>query len=189
MKPSVVDSRISIDEVNRLDQADALALLGGLFEDSPWIVTRALAEGPFPSRGALYEALCESVDRLDREQKIALIRAHPDLVGRAALAGTLSKDSTAEQRAAGLSADALAPDEIARFQQANADYQDRFGFPFVICARENRKESILQGFTERLPHDRETEITTAIREIKRIAWHRLDDLVSGETVPGDGGQP
>jgi OHCU decarboxylase len=173
-------SRISIARVNQIDMATALDLLGGLFEDSPWIVARALEARPFASRTALYDALCTSVDRLDRERKIALIRAHPDLVGRAALAGTLSKESTAEQRAAGLSADALTPDEVARFREANAAYQERFGFPFVICARENRKESILRGFGERLPHDRETEIATAIGEIRRIAWHRLDDVVKDD---------
>lgn len=182
----MTDSRLSIDEVNRLDPAHGLDLLGGVFEDSPWIVGRALEAGPFASRDALYRALCDSVEGLDRERKIALIRAHPDLVGRAALAGTLSKDSTAEQREAGLSADALTADEIARFQEANAAYQERFGFPFVICARENRKESILRGFAERLGHDRETEIATAIREIRRIAWYRLDDLVSDDA--GDDGE-
>lgn len=177
MNPVVADSRISIAQVNRLDPAEALDLLGGLFEDSPWLVAQALEGRPFASRDALYKALCGIVDGLDRGQTIALIRAHPDLVGRAALAGTLSKESTAEQRATGLSVDALTPDEVARFREANAAYQERFGFPFVICARENRKESILRGFAERLPHDRETEIATAIGQIRRIAWYRLDDLV------------
>ncbi|HEV2067492.1 MAG TPA: 2-oxo-4-hydroxy-4-carboxy-5-ureidoimidazoline decarboxylase [Thermomicrobiales bacterium] len=186
MSPVQPDTRISVGGLNRLDRREALDLLGGLFEDSPSIVARALEGGPFASRDALYRALCDSVDRLDRERKIALIRAHPDLVGRAGLAGTLSRDSTAEQRAAGLSADALAAGEVARFQEANAAYQERFGFPFVICARENRKESILRGFAERLGHDRETEIATAIREIRRIAWYRLDALVSDDA--GDDGE-
>ena len=187
MSPPTTNTRLSIDEVNRIDPAHGLDLLGGLFEDSPWIVARALEQRPFASREVFYGVLCGIVDSFEREQKVALTRAHPDLVGRAALAGTLSRDSTAEQRVAGLAADALTPDEVARFQQANAAYQERFGFPFVICARENRKESILRGLAERLSNDREVEIATAIREIRRIAWYRLDDLVSDDA--GDDREP
>jgi len=181
VSPVSPDPRVSIGRLNQLHPTEALGLLGGLFEDSPWIVDRALEAGPFASRDALYRALCSSVDGLDREQKIALIRAHPDLVGRAALARTLGRESTSEQQVAGLSADALTADEIARFQEANAAYQERFGFPFVICARENRKESIFRGFAGRLGHDQETEIATAIQEIQRIAWHRLNDLIRDDT--------
>lgn len=174
-----------MEEVNRINPSRGLDLLGGLFEDSPWIVARALERRPFASREAFYKALRKVVDNLDREQKVALIRAHPDLVGRAALAGTLGQASTTEQRAAGLGADALTPDEITRFGEMNATYRERFGFPFVICARENRKESILRGLAERLPNDREVEIATAIRQIQRIAWYRLDDVVRDD-AGGDG---
>ncbi len=174
--------RVSIEGVNRLDPARALELLGELFENTPAIVARTLERRPFASRDALYRALCATVEALDREQKLALIRAHPDLVGRTALMGTLGKDSTAEQRAAGLSADALTTDEIGRFQRANALYGKRFGFPFVICARENRKANILRGLADRLPNDRETEIANAIREIERIALHRLVALVRDDAA-------
>lgn len=170
--------RLTIDEVNGLAPGDALDLLGGLFEGPPSIVAATLAGRPFASRDTLYDALCATADGLDRERTLALIQAHPDLVGRAALAGTLNPESTAEQDVAGLSADALTRDEIARFQEMNAHYQQRFGFPFVICARENRKESILRGLAGRLTHDQETEVANAIREIERIAWHRLAALVS-----------
>lgn len=178
----VVDSRISIAQVNQLGTATAVDLLGGLFENTPSIVARALERRPFASRDALFEAMRATVRDLDRDQQLALIRAHPDLVGRAALAATLSKDSTAEQRAAGLSAEALTPAELGRFRDLNAEYQERFGFPYVICARENRKESILRGLAERLAHDLETEIASALREIERIAWHRLDALVSDDAA-------
>jgi 2-oxo-4-hydroxy-4-carboxy-5-ureidoimidazoline decarboxylase len=109
-------------------------------------------------------------------------------VGRAALAGTLTPESNREQASAGL--DRLTPDEIATFARLNAAYRDRFGFPFVICARENKKESILAGFSARLGHAREREIATALDEIARIAHSRLLDFVDPdrrggfETRPG-----
>jgi OHCU decarboxylase len=109
------------------------------------------------------------------QQQIALLRAHPDLVGRAALDGTLSQASTNEQAAAGL--DRLTPEEIATFQRLNQTYQDQFGFPFVICARENKKESILDGFVTRLQHTQQEEIEIALGEVAKICALRLYDLV------------
>ena len=107
---------------------------------------------------------------------MALLRAHPDLVGRAALAGTLGPASTAEQAAAGL--DHLSSDEIATFQRYNAAYREKFGFPFVICARENKKESILAGFGARLEHTREEEIATGLGEVAKICALRLGNLIA-----------
>jgi OHCU decarboxylase len=105
-----------------------------------------------------------------------LIQAHPDLVGRAALAGTLTPQSNVEQVSAGLHE--LTPDEIATFQRFNQAYRDRFGFPFIICARLNKKEAILAAFPKRLAHSREQEIETALEEIFKIARLRLEDLVA-----------
>ena len=166
-----------MSDVDTLDRDRFVELFGGLFEGSPWIAAEARPSRPWGSREALHRALVAAVEKAGAERQIALILAHPDLVGRAALVGALTRDSTSEQRAAGLDPDALTPAEIARFQEANAAYRNRFGFPFVICARENRKESILAGLAARLDNDRETEIATALREIHRIAWHRLADLV------------
>jgi OHCU decarboxylase len=112
------------------------------------------------------------------EQKIALIQSHPDLVGRAALAGTLTPASTNEQASAGL--DRLSPAEIATFTRFNAEYRARYGFPFVICARENKKESILAGFEVRLQHTREEEIEVALAEVAKICALRLRDLIRSE---------
>src|SRR5690606_39037515 len=97
------------------------------------------------------------------------------LVGRLARAGQLTHESTREQASAGL--DRLSPDEIAAFDRHNAAYQAKFGFPFVICARENRKDAILAAFPVRLAHSREQEIATALAEIGKIAWLRLADAV------------
>ena len=137
--------RLAMSDVNALDRQAFVARFGALFEDSPWIAAEAWDSRPWSSPEALHAAMLEGVARASQERQLALIQAHPDLVGRAALAGTLSKASTAEQRAAGLDPDALTADEIARFQEANAAYQAKFGFPFVICARENTKDAIVAG--------------------------------------------
>ncbi|HKS71314.1 MAG TPA: 2-oxo-4-hydroxy-4-carboxy-5-ureidoimidazoline decarboxylase [Ktedonobacterales bacterium] len=169
---------ISLATLNALDRDAFTVALADLFEGPPEIVAAAWARRPFASREALHAALCEVMRALPDERKVALIRAHPDLVGRAALAGTLSPASTAEQAAAGL--DNLTPGEIAAFQQLNAQYQARFGFPFVICARENRKQSILAGFAARMEHTHEQEIATALAEVAKICWLRLRDTVAAE---------
>jgi 2-oxo-4-hydroxy-4-carboxy-5-ureidoimidazoline decarboxylase len=120
------------------------------------------------------------VKNAGEDRQIALIRAHPDLVGRAALAGTLTAESASEQAAAGLNV--LSTDEIAWFQRQNAAYQDKFGFPFVICARLNKKTSILNGFEQRLKNPRPQEIQIALEEIFKIAEFRLRDLISGQMI-------
>jgi OHCU decarboxylase len=107
--------------------------------------------------------------------KLALIRAHPDLAGKAAIAGDLTAESTREQASAGL--DRLTPDEYATFIRLNTTYRERFEFPFIICVREHTKESILARFEERLAHDRDREIEAALTEIGKIARLRLLDTV------------
>jgi OHCU decarboxylase len=169
---------IALATFNTLDRDTFTAALAGLFEGPPWIVARAWERRRFASREALHQACCEVMYGATEDEQVALIRAHPDLVGRAALAGTLSSASTAEQAAAGL--DRLTPDEIADFTRLNAEYQARFGFPFVICARENKKESILAGFSARLTNSREREIQAALAEIAKIGWLRLLDTVSAD---------
>lgn len=164
-----------MDDLNALDQAGFVAALGAVFEGPPWIVTQAWARRPFESPSHLHRALCGVMYGAPREQQVALIQAHPDLVGRAALAGTLTTASTREQAAAGL--DRLSPDEITTFTRLNAAYRERFGFPFVICARENKKESILAGFATRLDNTRDQEIATALDEIAKIGLLRLRDMV------------
>jgi OHCU decarboxylase len=173
----------TISDINTLSDDDAIALLGGLFEHSPWIVRETWVHSPFASVESLHAALCQTLRSATGEHQLALIRAHPDLVGRAALAGTLTRESTGEQRAAGLGPDDLTPHDVDTFRRYNAAYQERFGFPFVICARENRKGSILAGFETRLDNDPETERQTALGEIERIAWYRLTDLVENDPIP------
>jgi OHCU decarboxylase len=165
----------TLTAINRWDQAAFVAALGFLFEDSPWIAAQAWARRPFASLDQLHQACCDVMWAATPAAQLALIQAHPDLVGRAARAGTLTPASTREQAAAGL--DQLTPDEIATFTRLNAAYWERFGFPFVICARANKKDSILAGFAARLHNTREAEIETALTEIAKIAHLRLRDTV------------
>src|SRR5829696_4450098 len=167
-------------EIEALDRETFVERLGFLFEGSPWIAAEAWDSRPWRTREALHAALLEVVARASQERQLALIQAHPDLVGRAALAGTLTPESTTEQRTAGLDPNELSQEEIAWFRDTNETYQARFGFPFVICARENQKDAITAGLVARLGNDRRTEIETALREIGRIAWHRLGDVVADD---------
>lgn len=173
-------TRISIYEINTLDKNSFIHTLTGLLEGPPWIVTQAWSSRPFTSREQLHQTLCTIMYQAPIGQQIALLNAHPDLVGRAALAGTLSPASTNEQVAAGL--DRLTLDEIATFQRLNQTYRDQFGFPFVICARENKKESILNGFVVRLQHTKQQEIEIALGEVAKICALRLHDLIDETSI-------
>lgn len=166
---------ITLQEVNSLDRDGFLARFGSLFEGSPWIAGQTWEAGPFGDFEQLHESMCAVMYGATQEQKLALIGAHPDLVGRAALAGTLTPESTKEQTSAGL--DRLSDEEIAAFVRLNQAYRDRFGFPFVICARENKNDSILAGFETRLGNTPDQEIDAALREIAKIAYLRLVDIV------------
>ncbi|HLZ56217.1 MAG TPA: 2-oxo-4-hydroxy-4-carboxy-5-ureidoimidazoline decarboxylase [Ktedonosporobacter sp.] len=166
---------LTLQTINNLDQQSFTTALSGLFEGPPWIVSQAWHARPFTSLEHLHKALCQVMYNSSVEQQVALLQAHPDLVGRAALAGTLSPASTGEQAAAGL--DRLSPAEIATFQQFNQAYRERFGFPFVICARANKKESILAGFAARQHNSRLQEIATALGEVAKICSFRLQDLI------------
>ncbi|NNJ11046.1 2-oxo-4-hydroxy-4-carboxy-5-ureidoimidazoline decarboxylase [Chloroflexales bacterium ZM16-3] len=166
---------IALAELNRLDCAGFVTVVGHVFEHSPWIAEAAWPTRPFADLTALHAALCAVVDASGQERQLALIRAHPDLAGRLARAGQLGADSTQEQQSAGL--DALSPDEAAQFDTYNSTYRERFGFPFVICARENKKAAILAAFPIRIANTREAEIAVALAEIAKIALLRLQDAV------------
>jgi OHCU decarboxylase len=168
---------MTLSDLNSLDQAGFEAVCGPLFEGSPWIAARTWERRPFSSLDVLLSELSVTVDHASEAEQIGLIRAHPDLVGRLAGQRKLSRESTKEQAAAGL--EALSEREVALFYRFNGEYREKFGFPFVICARENRKEAILDAFPRRLSHTRTQEVGTALAEIKKIARLRLLDRVAG----------
>lgn len=140
-----------------------------LFEHSPWIEARADA---LPSSGNRHADLMAVVHAATPEEQLALIRAHPELAGKAAIDRTLTEASAAEQASAGL--DRLSEDEFARFHALNAAYRERFGFPFIICVRLTDKAGILAAMEARLANDRDTEIATAIAQIGEIVRLRLE---------------
>ena len=168
---------MTLAQLNSFSRDEFVRVVGPVFEHSPWIAEATWAKRPFASVEELHRSLCQTVTDAGEEKQLALICAHPDLVGRLALAGGLTRESTNEQASAGL--DTLTPEETALFQTNNAAYKERFGFPFIICARLNRKEAILNGFKVRLQNSREQEIRTALAEIGKIARLRLADIVSG----------
>jgi 2-oxo-4-hydroxy-4-carboxy-5-ureidoimidazoline decarboxylase len=167
---------LTIAALNGLDRDAFVAAVGHVFEHSPWIAAAAWERRPFATLHDLHAALCAVVRAAGEERQLALIRAHPDLAGRVALAGELTAESAREQAAAGLTA--LSAAELERFTTFNEAYKARFGFPFVICARENKRDAILATFPVRLANGRDEEIGTAIGEVEKIAWLRLRDAVA-----------
>jgi len=163
-----------ISGLNNLGRESFVKKIGPVFEHSPWIADEAWSKRPFAGLDSLHRALCDTVKNSGEEKQLALIRAHPDLVGKLALAGQLTTESTGEQASAGLNK--LSQQEVDLFQKQNAAYKNKFGFPFVICARLNKKEAIIAGFERRLNNSREQEIKTALEEIFKIAKLRLRDL-------------
>jgi len=162
--------------LNQADRETFLRVCGPLFEHSPWIAERTFNKRPFASLDDLHAALVQTVRTASTDEQVKLIAVHPDLVGRLAREGRLTSESTREQAAAGLAQ--LSADEVERFERYNAEYRTRFGFPFVICARENKKEAILAAFPLRLQNSRQQEIDTALTEIAKIARLRLLDAVT-----------
>jgi OHCU decarboxylase len=166
---------MTLAQLSSLSRDEFVRVVGPVFEHSPWIAEVAWAMRPFASVEGLHAVMCDIVRAAGEEKQLALIRAHPDLVGKLALTGQLTKESTGEQASAGL--DRLTVQEVELFQQNNAAYKAKFGFPFIICARLNKKEAILNGFKVRLQNSREQEIQAALVEIFKIAELRLRDVL------------
>ena len=159
-------------ELNALGREEFTRLLGQVFEHSPWVAARTCSQRPFRSREDLHAALCDTVAKASDDEKFSLIRAHPDLIGD----DEITEASRAEQASAGL--DHASPEEVKQFREYNRQYRERFGFPFVICARLNKKDAIARAFPVRLRNSREEEIETALNEISKIAQLRLQNLIS-----------
>lgn len=171
---------ITLDQLNSMSPADFTAALADIYEHSPWVAEAAAKQRPYPTLSALHEAMVAAVKAAPAEARMKLITAHPDLAGKAARAGTLTKDSTDEQLSAGL--DRLSETDYARFHQLNDAYKAKFGIPFIVCVRRHTKDSILNQFERRLAHGNgmgdTTEIDTALTEIFRIGALRLDSQVT-----------
>ncbi|NBN62165.1 2-oxo-4-hydroxy-4-carboxy-5-ureidoimidazoline decarboxylase [Pannonibacter tanglangensis] len=166
---------LALAAVNALTAEAFVAQFGDVAEHSPWVAEEAARAAPFASRAALVEAFAAAMRRAPRERQLALIRAHPDLAGKAAVRGEIAEDSRREQAGAGL--DRLSPEEFARFTALNEAYKARFGFPFILAVKGATKDQILAAFETRLHHDADTEFDTALTQIARIFRFRLEDRV------------
>ena len=178
---------LTLDQLNAASPSDALQMLDGLYEHSPWIAGRALAQRPFVSLAQLKHAMTRVLDAAGREAQIGLIRAHPELAGKAMVSKTLTAESTHEQTQAGLTQ--CTPEEFARIQQLNADYNAKFGWPFILAVRGPRgtglnKAQIMEAFERRLHGHPDFELQECLRNIHRIAEIRLNDKFGFE--PQDG---
>jgi len=179
---------LTLDLLNRADEAQFIEGLRGTYEHSPWVVERAYAARPFATLAALKRAMIEVVRSAAADEQLALIRSHPQLAGRAMQAATLTPESTGEQSRAGLTQ--CTPDELAQIARLNADYEARFGFPFILAVRGPRglglsKVEILATFERRLDHPADFERAEALRNIHRIAEIRLDEKLAFSPVLGD----
>ena len=168
----------TLDQLNAVSLDDACQMLDGLYEHTPWIAREALAQRPFASLAALKYAMTHVLARAGRDAQVALIRAHPELAGKAMVSQTLTAESTHEQSKAGLTQ--CTPEEFARIQQLNADYNAQFGWPFILAVRGPRgtglnKSQIMAAFERRLHGHPDFELAECIRNIHRIAEIRLQD--------------
>ncbi|MFG6138165.1 2-oxo-4-hydroxy-4-carboxy-5-ureidoimidazoline decarboxylase [Halomonas sp. B23F22_10] len=163
---------------SQLDRADFVAQFGDIYEHSPWVAELAWRRGLGAEQdtpAGLAAAMGRVLNEAEPERQLEVIRAHPDLAGKAAIAGDLTDDSTREQAGAGL--DQCTPEEMARFERLNAAYKQRFGFPFVMAVKGSDRHTILAAFETRLEHGLDEERRTAIEQINRIAAFRLEARV------------
>jgi 2-oxo-4-hydroxy-4-carboxy-5-ureidoimidazoline decarboxylase len=166
----------SLDTLNAMPEQSFASVLADIFEHAPWVAAGVVAARPFPTLNALLDALTAAVRASAPERQLQLIKNHPDLAGKAARGGGLTKDSEAEQSSAGL--DRLSDEEYARFDRLNQAYRSKFDFPFIIGGRRHTTDSILQQMEERARNDRAAEIETALGEVFRIVALRLDQRVT-----------
>jgi OHCU decarboxylase len=160
-----------------LSRVDFITTFGRIYEHSPWIAETLFDRGMAANHDALDDlaaSLREIVEAGGETRQLALLRAHPDLAGKLAISGDLTRESRGEQAGAGL--DACSPAEFARFQELNATYTARFGFPFILAVKGKSRADILQAFEQRLGNDKATEFRTALDQVHRIAYLRLMDL-------------
>ena len=179
---------LTIAQLNAAVPAEAVVLLDGIYEHSPWIAQRALAARPFRSLAHLKHALVQALAASSADEKIGLIRAHPELAGKAMISKTLTAESTNEQSKAGLTD--CTPEEFAKIQKLNADYNAKFSFPFILAVRGPRgtglsKREIIDTFERRLFNHPEFELGEALRNIHRIAEIRLDDKFGADISLGN----
>lgn len=169
-------STLNLDAVNAMDRDAFVAAFGSSFEHSPWVAERAWAGRPFASLDDLHAAMLGAVEAAPRAAVVDFLRAHPELAGQEAQAGTMTDHSVAEQASAGL--DALSRDEFRELRALNARYRERHGFPFIVAVRRHSKAQIFALLRERVAADTDTELGEALRQIAAITRGRLEQKVA-----------
>lgn len=166
--------KYTLEQINQMTQPELISAIGWIFEHSPWVAGQVWPTQPWGSPQALYRAMRQTVEAAPNEAKLALIKAHPDLGSRAKMADV----SVSEQKGAGL--DRLNPQEFERIQHLNAQYVERFGFPFIFAVKGKTKEDIFVSMEARLSNTLEAEFEEALEQIYKIAGFRLADILEGE---------
>ena len=167
--------RTTLDQLNRMPADAFVAALGGVFEHSPWVAAAAARQRPFDSIDALHRAMTHQVETAAEARQLALIGAHPELAGKAAVRGELTAESTREQSGAGL--DQCTQQEFETLQRLNRTYRERFGFPFILAVRGYDRHGIIANFEARVRNSRADELRASLEQICRIARFRLEDLI------------
>jgi 2-oxo-4-hydroxy-4-carboxy-5-ureidoimidazoline decarboxylase len=167
---------IRLAEVNAMIPSDFVARFGDVAEHSPWVAEQAASRRPFASINAMVTAFQTAIREAPEARQLDLIRAHPDLAGRAAVAGDLAEESRKEQEGAGL--DRLTREEFARFTEFNSRYRERFGIPFILAVKGATRHQILESYAARLGNDRDTELANALDQVCRIVGFRLAERVT-----------
>lgn len=166
---------LDLDAVNTLERDAFIAALGSTFEHSPWVAEGAWAARPFASVDALHTAMVGVVKQASRDTQVAFLCGHPELAGREAQAGTMTRESVGEQASAGL--DALSRDDVGELRELNARYRERHGFPFIVAVRRYRKAEIFDQLRHRLERDNDTELHEALAQIAAITRLRVQAKV------------
>jgi len=165
-----------IDVLNTLSAMDFTAVLADIYEHSPWIPKRAASDRPFAGVAQLHVAMAARLASASGEEKLNLLRAHPQLAGKEAQSGELTRSSTSEQTCAKLND--LSSQEMGHITDLNKRYQKKFGFPFIIAVLNHNKDSIFSEFQRRVENDLKTEFSAALEQVNQIALHRLKGLIA-----------
>ncbi|WP_250472179.1 2-oxo-4-hydroxy-4-carboxy-5-ureidoimidazoline decarboxylase [Caballeronia sp. GAFFF1] len=166
----------TLEKLNSMPADAFVTVLAGIFEHSPWVAEIAAKKRPFSSVDELHATMSQAVEAAGEEKQLALINAHPELAGKAAVRGELTAESTREQSGAGLNL--CAQEEFDKLQALNTAYREKFGFPFILAVRGYDRHGIIANFEARVNHDRAQELRTSLDQIYRIARFRLDDLIA-----------
>lgn len=170
-------AQIPLASLNQFDKTQFVDTLKGIFEHSAWVAEQVYEQRPFASVASLHQAMADIVRKSSHEQQITLIKAHPELAGKTAVLTDLTAESRSEQTGAGL--DRCSPAEFEQIQSLNAQYQQKFGFPFILAVKGHNRQSIIENIALRVNSSPEQEKSTALEQIYKIAGFRLEALIEG----------